>query len=104
MRDTVRSVIGEDTANKLRTCWNVDLQGEIQTCWRNSFVLSVHPSFTADCAVVVSRASGCSAETSSKLVASLDYWLCKFIRSNSACDLRMLLTLSTFSFACPERF
>ena len=40
MRDTVRSVIGEDTANQLRTCWNVDKQGEIQTCWRNSFVIS----------------------------------------------------------------
>ena len=38
MRDTVHKVIGEDTGNKLRTCWNVDKQGEIQTCWRNSGV------------------------------------------------------------------
>lgn len=38
MRDTVRRVIGEDTANKLHTCWSFDKQGEIQTVWRNSGV------------------------------------------------------------------
>lgn len=38
MRDTVRRVIGEDTANKMHTCWSFDKQGEIQTVWRNSGV------------------------------------------------------------------
>lgn len=38
MRDTVRRVIGEETANKMHTCWSFDKQGEIQTVWRNSGV------------------------------------------------------------------
>jgi len=38
MRDTVKKVIGEDAAKKLRTCWSFDKQGEIQTVWRNSGV------------------------------------------------------------------
>lgn len=38
MRDTVKRVIGEDAAKRLRTCWSFDKQGEIQTVWRNSGV------------------------------------------------------------------
>lgn len=53
MRDTVRRVIGEDTANKLRTCWSFDKQGEIQTVWRNSgvpgFYLQAGNFFQARC-------------------------------------------------------
>jgi len=41
MRDTVKRVIGEDVAKKLRTCWSFDKQGEIHTVWRNSR----HPGF-----------------------------------------------------------
>ena len=45
MRDTVRRVIGDDTANKMHTCWSFDKQGEIQTVWRNTGV----PGFWLQC-------------------------------------------------------
>jgi len=38
MRDATRRLISEEAANKMHTCWGLDKQGEIQTCWRNSGV------------------------------------------------------------------
>jgi len=45
MRDATRRLIGEDTANKIHTCWSLDKQDELQTVWRNSGV----PRFWLQC-------------------------------------------------------
>jgi len=38
MRDATRRLISEEAANQMATCWGLDKQEEIQTCWRNSGV------------------------------------------------------------------
>jgi hypothetical protein len=36
MRDTLRKVVSPEVADNLRTYWNLDTQGEVQTMWRNT--------------------------------------------------------------------
>jgi hypothetical protein len=36
MRDTLRNIVSPELADNLRTYWNLDTQGEVQTMWRNT--------------------------------------------------------------------